>query len=60
MPSANSVAAAALLRLAALTGSARYRERAEAVLDAMGPALGAGADRLRRLGRRRRAGPAGD
>ena len=38
-PSANSVATAALLRLAALTGEARYRERAEQVLEAMAPAL---------------------
>ena len=39
IPSANSVAATALLRLAALTGERGYRERAEAVVDAMGPAL---------------------
>ena len=41
VPSANSVAATALLRLAALTGVARYRDQAQAVLDAMGAALGA-------------------
>ena len=41
LPSANSVAATALLRLAAVTGEARYREHAQAVVDAMGPALGA-------------------
>ena len=39
VPSANSVGAAALLRLAGLTGVARYRARAEAIIDAMGPAL---------------------
>jgi uncharacterized protein YyaL (SSP411 family) len=41
LPSANSVAATALLRLAAVTGEARYQEHAQAVVDAMGPALGA-------------------
>ncbi len=41
LPSTNSVAAAALLRLGALTGQDRYRARAEAVLEAMAPALGA-------------------
>jgi hypothetical protein len=41
LPSANSVAATALLRLAAVTGEARYQEHARAVVDAMGPALGA-------------------
>jgi uncharacterized protein YyaL (SSP411 family) len=39
VPSSNSVAAAALLRLAALTGVDRYRSAATAVLVAMGPAL---------------------
>ena len=58
VPSANSVAATALLRLAALTGEARYREHAEAVIDAMGPALAAAPDGLHRLGGRRRSGPA--
>jgi uncharacterized protein YyaL (SSP411 family) len=41
LPSANSVAATALLRLAALTGEARYGARAEQVLETMAPALGA-------------------
>jgi uncharacterized protein YyaL (SSP411 family) len=36
-PSANSVAAGALLRLAALTGQDRYRERAEAILGRVLP-----------------------
>jgi uncharacterized protein YyaL (SSP411 family) len=40
VPSSNSVAATALLRLHALTGTARFRDGAEAVLDAMGPSLG--------------------
>jgi uncharacterized protein YyaL (SSP411 family) len=35
-PSANSLAAVALLRLAALTGDDRYRERAEAILRLLG------------------------
>jgi uncharacterized protein len=35
-PSANSLAAVALLRLAALTGEARYRERAEQILRLTG------------------------
>jgi uncharacterized protein YyaL (SSP411 family) len=39
VPSANSVGAAALLRLWALTGVTRYRDGAEAILDAMAPAL---------------------
>jgi uncharacterized protein YyaL (SSP411 family) len=39
VPSANSVAAVALLRLAALTGAARYGDAARAVLEALGPAL---------------------
>ncbi|MDQ6840238.1 MAG: thioredoxin domain-containing protein [Actinomycetota bacterium] len=39
-PSANSVAATALFRLAALTGDDRYRERAAQVVAAMGAALG--------------------
>jgi uncharacterized protein YyaL (SSP411 family) len=38
-PSANSVAAVALLRLAALTGGERYREIGETVLDLMAPLL---------------------
>ncbi|MDQ6784559.1 MAG: thioredoxin domain-containing protein [Actinomycetota bacterium] len=38
-PSANSVAAAALFRLAALTGVDRYRDRAAGVVEAMGSAL---------------------
>jgi uncharacterized protein YyaL (SSP411 family) len=41
VPSTSSVAARALLRLWALTGDERYRERAESVVDAMAPALGA-------------------
>ena len=41
LPSTNSVAAAALTRLAALTGEDRYRAPAEAVVTAMGPALAA-------------------
>ena len=36
-PAANSLAAVALLRLAALTGIDRYRERAEAILSLFGP-----------------------
>jgi uncharacterized protein len=40
IPSANSVATTALLRLAALTGESRYQATADAVLDAMGRALG--------------------
>ncbi|MBK9181246.1 MAG: thioredoxin domain-containing protein [Acidimicrobiales bacterium] len=36
-PSANSLAALALLRLAALTGEPAYRERAEAILRLLGP-----------------------
>jgi uncharacterized protein len=39
VPSANSVAAAALFRLAGLTGTARYRTQAEDIVAAMGPAL---------------------
>jgi uncharacterized protein YyaL (SSP411 family) len=39
VPSANSVAATALLRLSALTGELTYRDRANTLLDAMGPAL---------------------
>jgi uncharacterized protein YyaL (SSP411 family) len=38
-PSANSVAAVALLRLAALTGEARYQDRGEGVLHLLRPAL---------------------
>jgi uncharacterized protein YyaL (SSP411 family) len=41
VPSANSVGATALLRLAGLTGETRYHARAVAVIDAMSPALGA-------------------
>jgi uncharacterized protein YyaL (SSP411 family) len=41
LPSANSVAAMALLRLSALTGVARYQERAEQVIESMGAALAA-------------------
>jgi uncharacterized protein YyaL (SSP411 family) len=40
VPSSNSVAATALLRLHALTGTARYRDAADAVLEALGPSLG--------------------
>ena len=39
LPSTNSVAAVALLRLGALTGSGRYTATAEAVVGAMAPAL---------------------
>jgi uncharacterized protein YyaL (SSP411 family) len=39
VPSANSVAATALLRLSALTGDLTYRDRTHTLLDAMGPAL---------------------
>ncbi|HET6915774.1 MAG TPA: thioredoxin domain-containing protein [Acidimicrobiales bacterium] len=41
LPSANSVAAGALLRLGALTGEAAFAERARSVVESMGPALGA-------------------
>jgi uncharacterized protein YyaL (SSP411 family) len=41
LPSANSVAASALIRLSALTGDDRYRGRAETLVEAMAPALGA-------------------
>jgi uncharacterized protein len=41
IPSANSVAASALLRLGALTGEKPYQQTAEAVIAAMSPALGA-------------------
>ncbi|MGH9118420.1 MAG: thioredoxin domain-containing protein [Acidimicrobiales bacterium] len=37
IPSANSLAALGLLRLAALTGIERYRERAEALVRTLGP-----------------------
>jgi uncharacterized protein len=37
IPSANSLAAVALLRLAALTGVDRYREHGEAIVGALGP-----------------------
>ncbi|MHB1535711.1 MAG: thioredoxin domain-containing protein [Acidimicrobiales bacterium] len=40
VPSANSVAVAALLRLGALTGEDRYRRHAEDTIAAMAPALG--------------------
>jgi uncharacterized protein YyaL (SSP411 family) len=40
VPSANSIGAAALLRLSALSGVTRYRSQAEAIIDAMSPALG--------------------
>ncbi len=39
IPSANSVAAAALLRLGALTGDERWTAHAGAIIDVMGPAL---------------------
>jgi uncharacterized protein YyaL (SSP411 family) len=39
-PSANSLAAVGLLRLGALTGIDRYRDRAEAVLRLLGPVVG--------------------
>jgi uncharacterized protein len=39
LPSANSVATLALLRLAALTGELSYRDHAERLLTRMGPAL---------------------
>jgi uncharacterized protein YyaL (SSP411 family) len=41
LPSANSVAAVALIRLSALTGEDRYRSAAERVVTAMAPALAA-------------------
>jgi uncharacterized protein YyaL (SSP411 family) len=41
LPSANSVAAAALLRLGTLTGADRYRDISARVVSAMGRALGA-------------------
>jgi uncharacterized protein len=41
LPSANAVAAGALLRLAAITGEDRFRDHAEAVVESMGPALAA-------------------
>jgi uncharacterized protein YyaL (SSP411 family) len=41
LPSANSVAATALLRLAALTGISRYRTQAEAVIHALSAAIAA-------------------
>lgn len=41
LPSANSVSAAALLRLAALTGEERYKEHATRVIGAMDAALAA-------------------
>ena len=40
LPSANTVAAGALLRLAALTGDAGFGERARGVIESMAPALG--------------------
>jgi uncharacterized protein YyaL (SSP411 family) len=39
LPSANAAGALALLRLARLSGEARYREAAAAIVAAMGPAL---------------------
>jgi hypothetical protein len=39
IPSANSVAATALLRLGAITGDARYSDRATTLINSMGPAL---------------------
>jgi uncharacterized protein YyaL (SSP411 family) len=39
IPSAHSVATAALLRLAALTGETRYRAKAQAIIDLMAPAM---------------------
>ena len=39
LPSTNSVAASALIRLSALTGDGRYRDRAATVVEAMAPAL---------------------
>jgi hypothetical protein len=39
LPSANSTAASALMRLASLTGEDRYRQRAEGVLDALAAAV---------------------
>ncbi len=41
LPSTNSVAATALIRLSSLTGRDGYRARAAALVEAMGPALGA-------------------
>ncbi|HET6966479.1 MAG TPA: thioredoxin domain-containing protein [Acidimicrobiales bacterium] len=41
LPSTNSVAATALVRLSALTGDDGYRARAEELVEAMAPALGA-------------------
>jgi uncharacterized protein YyaL (SSP411 family) len=40
IPSANSMAAFALLRLSALTGDDRYRERAEAIIALVAPLAG--------------------
>ena len=39
LPSANSVAAIALLRLGAITGETRFSDLARTVIDSMGPAL---------------------
>jgi uncharacterized protein YyaL (SSP411 family) len=39
IPSANSMAVATLVRLSALTGEVTYQEHADALIDAMGPAL---------------------
>ena len=41
LPSANSVAASALLRLGALTGEGRLGDRARVLVESMAPALGA-------------------
>ena len=58
-PSANSVAAGALLRLAALTGQDRYRIGRRAHRRAGGTAPGRAADGHRRPGGRRRPGRGG-
>jgi uncharacterized protein YyaL (SSP411 family) len=41
LPSANAVAASSLLRLSALTGDEAFRQRAEAVIESLAPALSA-------------------
>jgi uncharacterized protein YyaL (SSP411 family) len=41
LPSANTVAAGALIRLSSLTGETAFAEKAAAVVEAMAPALGA-------------------
>ena len=55
-PSANSTAAVALFRLAALTGEARYANHADRILQLVGPLVSRGASGL--LQRARRARPA--